>query len=543
MKKLKMIVSIIMTATILLSATPVMAASTGSVANDLSAGEDVVQNARTAYGERRLGTSQTNVYLTVDNDNIVVGVPTAVILSGTPNNNGEYVGDYSVSVAGDMAADETLTVEPESDTVTISQTGKSDVTGSITQSKTEFDCDDLANNTVTTGAVKATGLTAGSWNGSFNMNIQLEGGAQKWYDVTSTIDIANQDYGRVNQYGAFTNTTASKYINIPVEEGERFRISGYCYGSDKIAILRTTLSDDTVVPKTVKAHYPDTSQGGGFFKDVEFTIPENVKWLTISYSTVAAWQSKFKVEKLGNDDIDVLKQYTIDSDETLSWSIPDKYVTISVDDTNNNIDAIAEVFRAHNMPACWGTQYSRLKEPTTSGKIKKDILLEEQARGSEIMVHGYITLGRNSTDADYYASYVTEKERYEAAGFNVYGYLMIGGGDANAQDFAKSTHYAYRAGYLYSDRTSSHNIYNRRYYNPRNWSYETKTADEITAAIEAFANGSGHWLNIGSHCDQSGIDATKMSPEKLDVLLTACEDNNIQVVTWKYLYDNFASTN
>lgn len=154
-----------------MSATPVMASSIGSVATDPSIGEDTVQQTQTEYSEVGVGNSNTSVYLTIDNSDLTVTVPTSIIIDGTPNKNATYQGFYSVGVKGDMAGDQELVVRPKSYEVTLHQEGMNDVTGGISQDQTAFSSKDVANETVTQGNVDAYSLRAGSWAANFTFEI------------------------------------------------------------------------------------------------------------------------------------------------------------------------------------------------------------------------------------------------------------------------------------------------------------------------------------------------------------------------------------
>lgn len=148
-----------------------LAASTGSDASDITLGEDKAQSAKTTYAEIKDVGAQTKVYLTIDDKDLVVSVPTTIIVSGTPTADGDYVGEYSVGVSGDLSGDKTVSVAPETDTVTLKQSGKMDQSASITQDQTTFSSTDFANAAKTTGRVTANGLTAGSWNSVTNFVI------------------------------------------------------------------------------------------------------------------------------------------------------------------------------------------------------------------------------------------------------------------------------------------------------------------------------------------------------------------------------------
>lgn len=150
------------------------AGSTGSTADNTSIGEDTAQNAKTTYAEVKEGSAQTKVYLTIDDGDLVVSVPTTVILSGTPDASGKYSAGYTVGVSGDMSGDKIAIVKPDGSTVALHQTGKNDITGTVTQAKTSFDTNDFKAGAQTSGTVEGTSLTAGSWNGQFDFVLSTQ---------------------------------------------------------------------------------------------------------------------------------------------------------------------------------------------------------------------------------------------------------------------------------------------------------------------------------------------------------------------------------
>lgn len=156
--RMRRLLSGVLSAMILFSSVPAYAASVGSNADDPSVGYDPSTGSSTVYEETDCDSSNTNVFLTVDDSNVVVGVPTTVILSGTPNDSGQYIGEYSVNVSGDISGDEQLVVEPKESSVAMKQAGKEDKTAVISQAQTSFTAEDLANNVQTTGAVTAESM-------------------------------------------------------------------------------------------------------------------------------------------------------------------------------------------------------------------------------------------------------------------------------------------------------------------------------------------------------------------------------------------------
>lgn len=210
-------------------AVPAMAAdiqnSTGSKATDIAvlgdssysvAGKDSTQNKQSQYDVYTYNgndiISSVNVYGTIaegskiydptdpdaDDDGFVngeiqVGVPTTIIFSGTPNAKGEYVGNSSGKVKGNISGSTVINVVPD-DAFTLSSEGKKDISATVEQDYTKFVIStsevsgEKVNKHVTPKfndkavfnvAVKTTEATAGSWQGSFNYNISLTNSASE----------------------------------------------------------------------------------------------------------------------------------------------------------------------------------------------------------------------------------------------------------------------------------------------------------------------------------------------------------------------------
>ena len=224
MKKIvKSIVAVGMCAMTLLASTTAFAAtytnSIGSKAEDISviddsgytvAGQDITQRKKSEYTTVSVDDtkieSPVNVYATVaegsdvyDPENpdanddgwvdgdILVGVPTTLIMSGTPDEDGYYIAEGKGKVKGNIAGTTIINVVPDN-TVTLSSEGKDDITADITQNYTKFTVptstvsgsDVNKNVTASFNAdatfivdVKTNQATAGSWNGSFNYEISL----------------------------------------------------------------------------------------------------------------------------------------------------------------------------------------------------------------------------------------------------------------------------------------------------------------------------------------------------------------------------------
>ena len=265
-------------------AVPAMAAdiqnSTGSKATDIAvlgdssysvAGKDSTQNKQSQYDVYTYNgndiISSVNVYGTIaegskiydptdpdaDDDGFVngeiqVGVPTTIIFSGTPNAKGEYVGNSSGKVKGNISGSTVINVVPD-DAFTLSSEGKKDISATVEQDYTKFVIStsevsgEKVNKHVTPKfndkavfnvAVKTTEATAGSWQGSFNYNISLTNSASEAIGTKVTswnISATENDNVWMTYYQPETNATRSMARANAVVSAESTSIEKYENGT------------------------------------------------------------------------------------------------------------------------------------------------------------------------------------------------------------------------------------------------------------------------------------------------------------------------
>lgn len=213
--------------TVLGSSTTALAAnyvnSVGSVPEDIAVvdnsgytvtGQDTTQAKKSTYATVTATTdlqeSNVDIYATIaegspvydpENPNagedgfvdgtVLVTVPTTIILSGTADEEGYYVGEARGKVKGNIAGTTIINVTPE-DSVTLHSTGKNDITAIVEQDYTKFavatstaEGEDISktvtpdynDNAVFDVTVKTNQATAGSWSGQFTYNISLSDAA------------------------------------------------------------------------------------------------------------------------------------------------------------------------------------------------------------------------------------------------------------------------------------------------------------------------------------------------------------------------------
>ena len=236
----KKIISLCLASTMALSIFPtsVFAASVGSTDTDKNIGEDIVQGQKTYYSQLKESNAETEVYLTVDESELLVSVPTTIIIDGEPNEAGEYTADYSVGVKGDISGTKTVTVMPESNTVALKQLGKDNKEASVLQAQTDFTQTDFRDETVTTGHLSAQSLTAGSWNGTFDFLINVN----QIKNFYSSLSLAAEDIN------AQTVATKDTLADLATAQGAVCGV--YKTANETKLVLLKDVTDQTTVSLT-----------------------------------------------------------------------------------------------------------------------------------------------------------------------------------------------------------------------------------------------------------------------------------------------------
>lgn len=215
------------------------------------------------------------------------------------------------------------------------------------------------------------------------------------------------------------------------------------------------------------------------------------------------------------------------------WDFDKVYLTMTFDDSNSDIDLLEDMAEGIGVPLCFATIPSKLGNTCTNGETVKAVLTRAVKKGGEVLSHYGEPLTSASTDEDYQKVYVETKKTLEENGFDVNGIITAGGDNFQTQDFAKATEIA-RIYYQYADLTASNDKTNRQFYNPRK--FTDNGLDDVKAYIDGVvANGSG-WINLASHGTNN---VNTSSAEVFREILEYAKGKGAEIVTWKYLFDNF----
>ena len=100
-----------------------------------------------------------------------IEIPKEIVMDGET-----ATADYEVNVVGDIAGDQSITVDPDDDFLLSEAGGKADVTCTVTQADVTFTSPEIAvvDGKTVEGSLAAPDLTAGDWAGKFNFTITYQ---------------------------------------------------------------------------------------------------------------------------------------------------------------------------------------------------------------------------------------------------------------------------------------------------------------------------------------------------------------------------------
>ena len=147
--------------------------SVNEIDDGINVGVDSSQSQKTTYSSEVFedGSEVTDVYASQASSFAVI-IPKVIILDGKKNDNNINTGKYAILVNGDIAGEESINVVPDSE-FAMYQTGKDPIKATVVQDKLNWTYKEFE--TKGNGVVSTTEMSAGSWNGSFNFNIAIDG--------------------------------------------------------------------------------------------------------------------------------------------------------------------------------------------------------------------------------------------------------------------------------------------------------------------------------------------------------------------------------
>ena len=155
-----------------------------------------------------------------------VTIPKKITLDGTLKK-----GSYKVTVEGDIAGTETITVKPDSN-FTLFSKNLPDVTAQVVQDKDNWYYNEILspNNTIANGTILANDITAGAWSGTFNFNISLK-------NELISVSAFDENGNDLNASASLIGGTAKETLLNGLIE------SGYIEKSEEVDALINVTSD------------------------------------------------------------------------------------------------------------------------------------------------------------------------------------------------------------------------------------------------------------------------------------------------------------
>ena len=364
--------------------------------------------------------------------------------------------------------------------------------------------------------------------------------------------------GFVTSSGAIQNIGTYAHKKIPMTESETIYVTSNCVGaSGALAVFKT--SDDQFI-----SYYNKVSEvGGKYYIDEKIVAPENCAYALICTNNKDTYPVKVKkevevsfhykefidfkksIERQGESvstktfeellfDKQQLEERLIGVEKLIDfdWKPFDKgYVVIIIDDGRHDLCKFLEIFKEYNAPLSCALMTSNLYSVQDDGRYLIDVALDIQENGGEVLSHS--TSGsvftEATTDEDANERFRTSKKILSEKGLNINGFVKPGGTGSLARldKFEHLVRKYYRYGYSAG--------YSNAYSAGRN--AMTGTLENLTSKVDSAIKNKSKVI-FYSH----SFDADEVTEANLRGLLQYINDHDgVEVVTTKYLYDNFAS--
>lgn len=365
-------------------------------------------------------------------------------------------------------------------------------------------------------------------------------------DIELTIQSSNHYYNYPDNLETFTNYLAT---SLDVKAGEQYHYEGIISGIVEAVLFS---DENNNIIKQIPTFNHTLSQNTTINED--FIIPEGCTKIYLNGLNNIILKKVIGVE-LKNEDISSdyyikqLQDFNINEQlkNDFKWSDSintSKCATFTFDDSNTDIDLIEDLFEKKGVPCCFATIPKKLNDICTNGETVKQVLQRAVANGGEILSHWSPHLNSLSTLEDYINVYINSKKTLTENGFEVYGIITAGGGtdgtpqSYKTQNFDLCTKIA-RNNYFYGDQTSFNKPNIEQYFNKRK--FLDNGYENVKTYIDDFLKGIkgdfSKWLNFASH----GTISTSI--DIIEQIIDYCLAQNIEIVTWKTVYDRYRSSN
>ena len=266
----------------------------------ITIGVDETQEQITTYSDEieEGSTQSADVYVS-QASTFGVKIPKVIILDGIKNDENVNKANYVVSISNstNIGGKEKIKVVPDASFV-MSQEGKNDINVNVVQDKDEWLHNEIT--TLGNGEVSASGMSAGSWKGSFNFNIMLE---SEDNNSSNNADYANTAFNDLTWEQIATLSDSNEFLNYyEVDATKTFIYEGNTYTAEVIGVNtynngELTFLTKELLPTKYAMNSTDTNVGGWPNSELRTTLnstiynslPEDLKNVitpkTLNYET------------------------------------------------------------------------------------------------------------------------------------------------------------------------------------------------------------------------------------------------------------------
>lgn len=258
-----------------------------------------------------------------------------------------------------------------------------------------------------------------------------------------------------------------------------------------------------------------------------------------------------EIDKLNFENKNLKKRcMSLENLNKFAWASCDKgYISLVVDDGSSDLGCVYEIAQEYGITISAAIPPERLTNTLSGSTITgtvKDVCDLIVSNGGEIFTHTLSSLSQYDeiTDDVLYQYYAENKKKLENAGYTINGIITAGSGHPDKAESLKWV----RQYYLYSDSEGQGQGY-PQYSKPRYLLYANNTNNTIDAMKTRITNANNNktWLCIGMHTINAGDEGVLNTSESalrevLELIKTYVDAGTMEVVTYNYMYNNFAST-
>ena len=224
------------------------------------------------------------------------------------------------------------------------------------------------------------------------------------------------------------------------------------------------------------------------------------------------------------------------------------FVTFVFDDLRHDLDLVASIFEEYGFPLSIAAipEYTQKRADGLTSDVgsftpsmkMENIIRQVVKNGGEVMAHNTEIIINEDNQADdilMHKYFVESKENLEKLGFSIRGIMRTGGAGAiSGTDIIESW---LKQNYDFSNMGKAVNYSLER-------EKINQPFDDLVGLIDDAVQNK-KWVRFmchtldGTEYKSEGMEQNYFDEDMLRNLLTYCKDNNIQVVTYSYMYDNY----